>query len=126
MTQITKITPIAFRAATYQTPVAPEKPEAKEYDKNLSGKYLDNLAMINTPAVKKVDMNAGAAEPYKNNLRSMIQNNESVMLAIVPRTFTAEDVNGDDKITLCAGEKVGTFLRAIDRLDEYSSYSSHR
>ena len=37
-------------------------------------------------------------EDYKNKLRSMIQNNESVMLAIVPRTFTAEDTVEIQKI----------------------------
>ena len=48
----------------------------------------------------------------------MIQNNESVMLAIAPRTFTAVDLNGDEKIMLCEGEKQGTLLSAINRLDE--------
>ena len=48
----------------------------------------------------------------------MIQNNESVMLAIVPRTFTAEDLNGDEKISIKNGEKNGTLLSAISRLDE--------
>ena len=48
----------------------------------------------------------------------MIQNNESVMLAIVLRTFTAKDLNGDEKISLSGGEKQGTLLGAIDRLDE--------
>ena len=35
----------------------------------------------------------------------MIQNNESVMLAIAPRTFTAIDLNGDEKVSLSEGEK---------------------
>ena len=48
----------------------------------------------------------------------MIQNNESVMLAIIPRMFTANDLNGDDKITFGLGETVGTFLSGIERLDE--------
>ena len=120
MTQIAKIFPINFRAAAgvqYETPV---KENAKNIqDEKVTNKYLDNLAMINTPAVKKVNnIPSSRVKGYKNNLRSMIQNNESVMLAIVPRTFTAEDVNGDDKITLCSGEKNGTFLSAISRLDE--------
>lgn len=118
MTQITKISPINFRALNYQTPVIPEKTEPKVYDNELSAKYLDNLALMNAASVKKVDLNSKTEQPYKNNLRTMIQNNESVMLAIIPRTFTAEDVNGDDKITLSEGEKNGTFLSAISRLDE--------
>lgn len=118
MTQITKISSINFRAAgvQYSTPV---KDDAKTYqDTKVTNKYLDNLAMINAPTVKKVDNKSNKNFGYKNNLRSMIQNNESVMMAIVPRTFTAEDINGDDKITLCSGEKNGTFLSAISRLDE--------
>ena len=81
-------------------------------------KYLDNLAMINAPAVKKVNDKKTVNESYKNNLRSMIQNNESVMLAIVPRIFNAQDLDGDDRISLKKGERVGTFLNAIERLDE--------
>lgn len=48
----------------------------------------------------------------------MIQNNQAVMMAIVPRTFTAQDLNGDDKVTLSTDEKCGTLLSAISRLDE--------
>lgn len=95
---------------------SPAKTEPK--DNKTSEKYLDNLAMINTPAVKKVDNKKAENKPYKNNLRSMIQNNESVMLAIVPRIFNAKDLNGDDRISIKSGEQVGTFLNAIDRLDE--------
>ena len=87
-------------------------------DSRVTEKYLDNLAMINTPAVKKVQDKKSSVQPYKNNLRSMIRNNESVMLAIVPRIFNAKDLNGDDRISLKSGEKVGTFLNAIERLDE--------
>ena len=120
MTQIAKINTINFRGDVYNnqtSPVIANKTSANQ-DTKAAGMYLDNLAMINAPAVKKVDASKNIAKPYKNNLRSMIQNNESVMLAIVPRTFTAQDLNGDDKITLSAGEKNGTFLSAISRLDE--------
>ena len=104
---------MAFRSE-YQT--SPVKTEPK--DNKASEKYLDNLAMINTPAVKKVNDKKAENKPYKNNLRSMIQNNESVMLAIVPRIFNAKDLNGDDRISIKSGEQVGTFLNAIERLDE--------
>ena len=116
--QITKVVPIQFRAATQtQTPVK-NQTEEKTYDNELSAKYLDNLALMNATAVKKVDLNSAKTEPYKNNLRTMVRNNESVMMAIVPRTFTAQDLNGDDKVTLSTGEKCGTLLSAISRLDE--------
>ena len=119
MMQISKIMPINFRAVAPQQQVETAKgQETKNIDSEISAKYLQNLALINAASVKKVDLNATKTEPYQNNLRSMIQNNESVMMAIVPRTFTAEDLNGDDKVTLSTGEKNGTLLSAISRLDE--------
>ena len=119
MMQISKIMPINFRAVAPQQQVETVKgQETKNIDSEISAKYLQNLALMNAASVKKVDLNATKTEPYQNNLRSMIQNNESVMMAIVPRTFTAEDLNGDDKVTLSTGEKNGTLLSAISRLDE--------
>ena len=119
MMQISKIMPINFRAMAPQQQVeTPKAQEQKNIDSEVSAKYLQNLALMNAASVKKVDLNSTKTEPYKNNLRSMIQNNESVMMAIVPRTFTAKDLNGDDKVTLSTGEKNGTLLSAISRLDE--------
>ena len=119
MMQISKIMPINFRAVAPQQQVETAKgQETKNIDSEISAKYLQNLALMNAASVKKVDLKATKTEPYQNNLRSMIQNNESVMMAIVPRTFTAEDLNGDDKVTLSTGEKNGTLLSAISRLDE--------
>ena len=120
MTRISSIiginsnTNIAFRS-NYQT--LPNKSDSVNNDK-VSEKYLDNLAMINAPAIKKVDNKPAKEQNYKNNLRSMIRNNESVMLAIVPRIFNAKDLDGDDRISIKKGEQVGTFLNAIERLDE--------
>ncbi|MBR6127096.1 alpha amylase C-terminal domain-containing protein, partial [bacterium] len=119
MIRTVSFNPISFGAnGGYQTaPVKENKKENK--DTAVTSMYLDNLAMMNTPAVKRInDIPSGRVRGYKNNLRSMIQNNQSVMMAIVPRTFTAEDINGDDKISFKDGEKNGTFLSAISRLDE--------
>lgn len=76
--------------------------------------YMQSLAVANIPVVK----NSGKTDTYHNDLRTMIQNNESVMLAIAPRTFTAVDLNGDEIVSISHGEKPGTLLSAIDRLDE--------
>lgn len=76
--------------------------------------YLNNLAMINTPAVTKTD--SIAPINYHNNLKTMFQNNQAKILAIVPRTFNAKDLNGNDYID--GNEQHGTFLNAIERLDE--------
>lgn len=92
--------------------------EKTSTDTNLISNYLQSVANSNIPAIKKVNISFKSQKEYKNNLRTMIQNNESVMIAIAPRTFTAQDTNGDEKISLNLGEKPGTLLSAIDRLDE--------
>ena len=118
MMQVSKISTVNFKASDYQ--VTREKPEQPQnhQDNGSIDKYLQNMALINAPKVHKVELAQAPVKPYKNNLRTMIRNNESVMLAIVPRTFTAQDLNGDDIVTLKTGEKNGTFLSAISRLDE--------
>ena len=105
---------------TYQTPVfKSEKDNVSRTDNNFAMvSYLEYSAKINTPAVRKIEKHRSVEKPYQNNLKTMIQNNESVMMAIIPRTFTAEDLNGDEKISITKGEKVGTFLSGIERLDE--------
>ncbi len=119
MMQINKIANINFKSAIPFSKIK-EKKEGVSLINNddASIKYLENLALLNTPEVKKVNINFKSEEPYKNNLRTMIRNNESVMMAIAPRTFTAEDLNGDDIVTLSTGEKCGTLLSAVSRLDE--------
>ena len=116
--KINKIQPVIFRTNKYNSnPV--KKEQNQDYNtSDATEKYLDNLSRINSANVKKNSNTQNIDFKYRNNLRSMIQNNQSVMMAIIPRTFTAEDLNGDDKITLSDGEKNGTFLSAINRLDE--------
>ena len=117
--EISRIIPINFKASAIQQQVPVSKPETpSKKESGVTSGYLDNLARINAPAVQKVDANKKEIKPYKNNLRTMVRNNQSVMMAIVPRTFTAQDLNGDDKVTLSTGEKNGTLLSAISRLDE--------
>lgn len=87
----------------------------------LNAQAAMNKTMVNfvKPVAKaeKVENEAKVEAPaYKNNLRSMLQNGESKILAIVPRTFNAKDENGDEKIT--GNEQHGTLLNAIERLDE--------
>lgn len=53
---------------------------------------------------------------WKNDLRTLIQDNKAVIWAMIPRTFNAKDKDGNDLIQ--SGEEKGTFLNAIDRLDE--------
>ena len=116
--QITKVLPINFRAIAPQQTDKVQNNEPETVSTDAYVKYLDNLARINVAGVKKVDLSSEKPVQYQNKMRSMIRNNESVMMAIVMRTFTAQDLNGDDKVTLSTGEKNGTFLSAISRLDE--------
>lgn len=62
---------------------------------------------------------ANANDTQKNiNLREMFQNNESIIYAINLRTFNANDKNGNGIIDFELGENSGSFINAIDRLDE--------
>ena len=115
---ITLITPV-FMSAKHQAPVTkPAKEVLSEDKKEVLANSLESLAAVNAPIVKKVQKDKSEEFQYTNNLKTMIHNNESVMIAIAPRTFTAEDTDGDEKILLSKGEKPGTLLSAISRLDE--------
>ncbi len=57
---------------------------------------------------------------YKNNLRSMFQNNQAVIFALVPRTFTAKDTDHNGLIQ--GNERPGYFTTMVERLDELKSY----
>lgn len=85
---------------------------------NLISQYLNNVAMINAASVNKTEaVNKDIQEkPYKNDLRTLFTTNSAKILAIIPRTFNAKDTNGNEFID--ANEAHGTFLNAIDRLDE--------
>ena len=81
---------------------------------NLIQQYLDSQAVMNTPII--TNPQASTVLNYKNDLRKLFTNNSAKILAILPRTFTAEDKNGNAYID--GNEKPGTFLGAIKRLDE--------
>ena len=100
---------------TNQTSAVTSPLEKKEVKSGLLNAYLNNMALINTPAVKKVD-SAPKVINYHNDLRTLFKNNEAKILAIVPRIFNAKDLNGNDYID--GNEQHGTFLNAIERLDE--------
>ena len=55
---------------------------------------------------------------WKNDARSKFLNNESVIMEINIRSFNSKDYNEDGFIQENMGEVRGTFLNAIERLDE--------
>ena len=83
---------------------------------NLLEKFLKTTAVANAPVVTPVESKPIEHKPYKNDLRTLFTHNEAKILAIVPRTFNAKDKDGNEYIT--KNEQVGTFLNAIERLDE--------
>src|SRR5574344_15782 len=93
----------------------------KEDGENLLSKYMQNQGVINSALIgqtKAISTEKSVPTDYKNNLRAMFQNNEAKILAIIPRTFNANDKNGDDILELNLGEEAGNFNNAIKRLDE--------
>ncbi len=76
---------------------------------NLLEKFMKTQAVYNVPIVTEV-------KPYKNDMKTLLTSNEAKILAIVPRTFNAKDENGNEYID--GVEQHGTFLNAIERLDE--------
>jgi len=105
------------------TAVAPKKESIVQSNpvsnSQLLTAYLANQANINSAMVKSVDAKANTNFVYKNELKKSFQNNDVKMLAIVPRTFNAKDKNKDAIIG--ENEESGTFINAIDRLDEVKS-----
>ncbi|MBQ8167976.1 hypothetical protein IJZ97_00980 [bacterium] len=84
---------------------------------NLLEKFLKTNAAVNAPIVNKVEQKSQVeSKPYKNDLRTLFTHNEAKILAIAPRIFNAKDLNGNEYID--GREQNGTFLNAIERLDE--------
>ena len=107
--KIQQIHPAAFESNKN----AESKPAATT-NSGLLNTYLNNLALINTPVVKTAETTTRVE--YHNNFKPMVLNNHAKILAIVMRTFNAKDTNGNGYID--GNEPNGTFLNAIDRLDE--------
>ena len=83
--------------------------------------YLEGQAAINSAVVfkaKAIDEKNTEQNVYKNELKSMINNNEAVIMAIIPRILGAQNLDTNRRINPCKGEKPGTFLSCIDKLDE--------
>ena len=109
-----KINHTTFLSAA--TPVTNPQAQPKTTNSSLLNAYLNNMAMINAPVVKVQKPETTTPTNYHNDLRSLFRNNEAKILMIVPRTFNAQDKNGNEYID--GNEIHGTFLNAIDRLDE--------
>lgn len=56
-----------------------------------------------------------------DSLRKMFQNNKAVIYSLNIRTFNADDKDGNGIIQFSRGETSGSFINAIERLDELKS-----
>ena len=92
-------------------------PIADTYNKNSLLVLLNNK--INSTATVQ-NVASAPLEGYKNNLRSMFQNNQVVIYAMVPRTFNAKDTDGNGLIE--GNEEPGYFTNMVERLDELKTY----
>ena len=105
----------------------PEKPAQKPIQKSAIDEQYELSNMLTTNVLAQFIRRAERAKPvnlleplerfeWKNDLRTLIQDNKAVIWAMVPRTFNAVDRDRNDLIQ--KGEEKGTFLNAIGRLDE--------
>ena len=60
------------------------------------------------------------ADVWVNDLRKLFLNNEAIIYEINLRTFGAQDTNKNGIIDFDEAEEGGTFLNAVQRLDELS------
>lgn len=91
---------------------------------NLLAKFMENQANLNksvlTPTnaqTSQITNNKSTKKVlYTNDLKTLFRNCDAKILAIIPRIFNAQDLNGNDYID--GDETHGTFKNAIERLDE--------
>ena len=84
-------------------------------------KNIKNILIIATLTLL-LSTKAWAADAWINDLRPLFLSNNAVIYAINLRTFNANDKNGNGIIEPELDEEGGTFLNAVDRLDEIRSY----
>ena len=56
---------------------------------------------------------------YRNTLKSMLTHNKANIIAVIPIIMNSQDKDGNELIQ--GDEKVGTFVNAVERLDEFSN-----
>ena len=112
-----------------QIPVS--TPIAHQYNTNYASNSLLTLLTNKTQISKAVKTAVNATSDiqtpensdltnYKNNLRSIFQNNQAVIYAMIPRTFNAKDT--DDNGLIEGNEEPGYFTNMVERLDELKTY----
>lgn len=80
----------------------------------LFGKFVLAIALTSSICLNAFSVEEG----WHNDLRTKFLNNEAVIMEVNIRSMNSKDLNGDGFIQENLGEERGTFLNAIDRLDE--------
>ena len=81
----------------------------------MQSEHIQNLT-----AVKRVDeLEKVRGVNWKNNLMGQLRGNEATIMAVIPRTMNAKDVDGNGLIQ--GNETPGNFVNAVGRLDEYKN-----
>ena len=86
---------------------------------NVLEQYLQNQGIVNVSRVKQVENNAQTSSTYKNDLRTRFKNNDARIMGVLIRTLGAENKVGNELIR--EGDVRGTFINAVNRLDELKS-----
>ncbi len=84
-------------------------------------KNLLKVLLVTVVSLYSVNVCSAQDFVWKNCLRSKFLNNDAVIMEINIRSFNSKDYNKDGFIQETLGEEKGTFLNAIDRLDELKS-----
>jgi hypothetical protein len=111
----------SFSVFPERTPIQIQtsKNETSIITSNLIYAYFNNIK-IKSPVNISNEFSPQVTN-YKHNLKTLFENNQAIIYALIPRTFNAKD--SEIKNELIEGnEERGSFINAIERLDELKSY----
>lgn len=115
--------PIATNQQGYNKPKTASNPmlihnerQQEKIGSNILERFLQNQGVMASAKVNAIDNVYKIQKPYKNNLRSMFQNNEAVIMGVIIRNLGAKDNKGNQLIR--EGDERGTLVNAVNRLPE--------
>ncbi len=130
MTNVQAISPMMAKLIVPQQAQAPQKEQAVQVQKQEVMAFSPLLAQTLLAQNKQIlapqallSVNATEAQKrvpqYKNELKDMLTHNRANIIAVIPRIMNAQDKDGNELIQ--GDEKSGTFVNAVERLDEFSN-----
>lgn len=130
MTNIQAISPMLLKGVNVQQTKAQNVPQENQVQtQNLVGFspllaktiLAQNKQILAPKAVVGVELTEAQKNVpgYKNELKDMLTHNRATIIGVIPRIMNAQDKDGNELIQ--GDEKPGTFVNAIERLDEFSN-----